>query len=238
MVTPMRILVIQHSDKEHAGGFRSLFSRDGHQVMTCTAPDEIGDADLNGIDGLWVMGGPMQVWEAGELPWLAREIELIREAVLERKLPYFGICLGHQLLAHVLGGEVAPAEKSEIGLLKVGKHGNPPMFHELPEEFGCFQWHSAEVSRLPSGARVTASSDRCHVQAMVCGETAHSVQFHAELDAATLADWYELEKCEEMLRAHIGRDADRIFDDLATAETGLAQMRENLYRHWFASFTQ
>jgi GMP synthase-like glutamine amidotransferase len=238
MVTPMRILIIQHSGKEHAGGFRPLFSRDGHQVIACTAPDEIGDAELNGIDGLWVLGGPMQVWEAGELPWLSREIDLIREAVLERKLPYFGICLGHQLLAHVLGGEVAPAAKSEVGLLHVSKRGNPPMFDGLSEEFGCFQWHSAEVSRLPPGAEVTASSDHCNVQAMVWGGTAHSVQFHAELDTGTLADWYDIEQCEEMLRTHIGDNADRIFDDLSAAEASLSLMRENLYRHWISSFAR
>lgn len=238
MVTPMRILIIQHSGKEHAGGFRPLFSRDGHQVIACTAPDEIGDAELNGIDGLWVLGGPMQVWEAGELPWLSCEIDLIREAVLERKLPYFGICLGHQLLAHVLGGEVAPAAKSEVGLLHVSKRGNPPMFDGLSEEFGCFQWHSAEVSCLPPGAKVTASSDHCSVQAMVWGGTAHSVQFHAELDTGTLADWYDIEQCEQMLRAHIGDDANRIFDDLSAAEANLSLMREKLYHHWISSFAR
>lgn len=238
MVTPMRILVFQHSDKEHAGGFRRILSRDGHQVIACTAPDEIGDADLDGVDALWVLGGPMQVWEAGELPWLSREIELIREAVLERRLPYFGICLGHQLLAHVLGGAVTPARESEVGLLQVSKHGNPPMFEGMSEQFRCFQWHSAEVSRLPQGAEITAFSGRCNVQAMVWGKTAQSVQFHAELDGATLADWYEIDRCEEMLRAHIGGDADRIFDDLSAAEADLSLMREKLYRHWMAGFTR
>ncbi|MEM5493078.1 type 1 glutamine amidotransferase [Hoeflea sp. AS16] len=234
----MRILVIQHSDKEHAGGFRPLFARDGHQLMACIAPDEIANADLNGIDGLWVLGGPMQVWEAGELPWLAREIDLIREAVLGRKLPYFGICLGHQLLAHALGGEVAPAAKPEVGFMHVEKRGNPPMFDGLPEKPGCFQWHTAEVSRVPAGAEILASSARCAVQAMIWGGTAHSVQFHAELDSATLAGWYEIDNCEEMLREHIGGNADGILDDLAAAETALARVRESLYQHWFNSFTR
>lgn len=232
----MRILVIQHSDKEHAGGFRPLFDRDGHQLVTCIAPQEIGDVDLSDIDGIWVLGGPMQVWEAGELPWLAREIEVIREAVLERKLPYFGICLGHQLLAHVLGGKVGQAAESEVGLLHVTKHGNPSIFTGVSERFSCFQWHSAEVSRLPDGAEVLASSGRCNIQVMSWGETAHSVQFHAELDVATLANWYEIDQCEEMLRNEIGGAADRVFDDLAVAETDLARTRESLYQHWLAGF--
>ena len=236
MVRTMRILVIQHSDKEHAGAFRPLFERDGHELVTCVAPQMIADVDLNSIDGIWVLGGPMQVWEADQLPWLDREIEVIREAVLERKLPYFGICLGHQLLAHVLGGQIGPATQSEVGLLHVAKHGHPPMFDEMPEQFPCFQWHSAEVSRLPEGAEILASSGRCDVQAMTWGRTAHSVQFHAELDAATLADWYEIENCEEMLRSEIGADADHVFDALSAAEADLARMRQNLYRNWFSSF--
>jgi len=231
----MRILVIQHSDKEHAGAFRPLLEQDGHDLVTCIAPHMIGDVDLGGIDGLWVLGGPMQVWEADQLPWLAREIEVIREAVLERELPYFGICLGHQLLAHVLGGQIGLATQSEVGLLHVTKHGNPPMFDGMPDQFPCFQWHNAEVSRLPVGAGIQASSGRCNVQAMSWGRTAHSVQFHAELDAATLADWYEIEDCEEMLRNEIGSDADRVFDALSAAEADLARLRRNLYRHWSAS---
>jgi hypothetical protein len=147
-----------------------------------------------------------------------------------RTIPHAHRAGARELIVHtgtVLGGEVAPAAKSEVGLLHVSKRGNPPMFDGLSEEFGCFQWHSAEVNRLPPGAEVTASSNHCNVQAMVWGGTAHSVQFHAELDTATLADWYDIEQCEEMLRTHIGDDADRIFDDLSAAEASLSLMREN-----------
>ena len=228
----MRILVIQHSDLEHAGAFRALMARDGHEMITCTAPRDIGDVDLDRIDGLWVMGGPMQVWEAEELPWLAREIEVIREAVVSRKLPYFGICLGHQLLAHALGGHVSRATESEVGLLDVQKHGQAPMFAGLPEQFACFQWHSAEVRRLPDGATVSAFSSRCGNQAMTWGSSVQSVQFHAELDAETLADWYRIDDCEAMLRTEIGPAADNVFTELAEAEPALARMREGLYRHW------
>jgi len=229
----MRILVIQHSEKEHAGAFRQMFERDGHQLVTCNAPDEIDDASLRDIDGLWVLGGPMQVWQADELPWLAREIELIGEAVLERRLPYFGICLGHQLLAHALGGIVSQAAESEVGLMQVNKLGEPHMLSDTAARFPCFQWHSAEVSALPEGARVLAASDRCGVQAMSWGDTASSVQFHAEMDAATLRDWYEIEGCEDMLRQEIGGAAtDRVFDDLAELQPILQRMQSSLYSNW------
>jgi GMP synthase-like glutamine amidotransferase len=231
----MRILVIQHSEKEHAGAFRSLFARDGHQLVTCNAPQEIDDIDLGDVDGLWVLGGPMQIWQAGELPWLAREIDVIRHAVLDRKIPYFGICLGHQLLAHVLGGKVELAAESEIGLLHVNKLGDPRMLDTVSDRFPCFQWHSAEVSRLPDGAEIVAASDRCGVQAMAWGNSASSVQFHAELDASTLLDWYGIEGCEEMLRLEIGAEAtDRVFDDLATLEADLGKLQSSLYADWIS----
>ena len=234
----MRILIIQHSDKEHAGGFRPLFARDGHVISTCVAPDEIDDVDLSRFDGLWVLGGPMQVWEADELPWLAREIEVIREAVIDRKMPYFGICLGHQLLAHALGGTVSQARQSEVGLLRVEKDGEPAMFTGLSGQLSCFQWHSAEVSRLPEGASILARSEHCAVQAMAWEHNASSVQFHAEIDAATLTDWYEIDGCEEMLRQEIGSSADYIFETLAAAEADFSRTRASLYRHWLAGFTQ
>ncbi|OCW59462.1 type 1 glutamine amidotransferase [Hoeflea olei] len=231
----MRILVIQHSDKEHAGAFRALFARDGHEIVTCTAPDAIGDADLDGIDGLWVLGGPMQVWQSDELPWLAREIELIRHAVIDRRMPYFGICLGHQLLAHALGGTVSQATESEVGLWHVDKCGNPPLLTGVGERFPCFQWHSAEISRLPEGADVLAASPRCGIQAMQWGPQVASVQFHAEMDAATLRDWYEIEDCEAALRREIGDEpVDRIFDDMAALHAELSALQASLYSNWIA----
>ena len=234
----MRILVIQHSDKEHAGAFRKLFERDGHQLITCTAPREIDDVDLSNFDGLWVLGGPMQVWQTDELPWLAREIEMIRHAVLDRKMPYFGICLGHQLLAHVLGGKISPAQESEVGLLHVNKRGNPPMLNAVPDRFPCFQWHSAEVSHVPDGVETLAVSERCGVQAMAWGRTVSSVQFHAEMDAATLLDWYDIEDCEEMLKQEIGSEATgRIFDDLAALEADLGGLQKSLYSNWVSAIT-
>ena len=230
----MRILVIQHSEKEHAGAFRDMFNRDEHQLVTCTAPHEINGIDLDGVDGLWVLGGPMQVWQAQQLPWLASEIEVIREAVLNRKLPYFGICLEHQLLAHAIGGVVSQAREAEVGFQHVDKFANPEMLEGIPDRFPCFQWHSAEVSTLPEGASILAASDRCAVQAMSWGKTASSVQFHAEMDAGTLSDWYQIEGCEEMLRSEIGpAAADRVFDDLCSLNADLGRLQQSLYANWF-----
>ena len=76
---------------------------------------------FDGFDALMVMGGPMDVWDDAIYPWLEAEKALIRRAVRDLDMPFLGLCLGHQLLAAALGGEVAKGEP-EIGLIQDKKY--------------------------------------------------------------------------------------------------------------------
>ena len=110
----MRFLIFQHIACEHPGIFRKFFVADGIST-TAIQLDEGGQIpDLLDFDALWVMGGPMDVWQVEDHPWLLGEIEAIRDAVQARKMPYMGLCLGHQLLALAMGGEVGPSAEPEI----------------------------------------------------------------------------------------------------------------------------
>lgn len=113
------ILVFQHIAIEHPGIFRDCLREDGVAWTAVELDDGAVIPELSDYDGLWVMGGPMDVWEEAKHPWLEQEKIAIREAVLERQLPYLGVCLGHQLLADTLGGEVGPSQTPEIGVLEV-----------------------------------------------------------------------------------------------------------------------
>lgn len=119
MTKPSRILVFQHIAAEHPGISREYLQEDG--IEWCPIELDEGETipSLEKFDALWVMGGPMDVWEEKGYPWLVYEKTAIREAVVERKLPYLGFCLGHQLLADALDGEVGLAYMPEIGVLDV-----------------------------------------------------------------------------------------------------------------------
>jgi len=104
-----RILVFQHLRIEHPGIFRDFFKEDNVESTIIELDEGEQIPDLKDYDALWVMGGPMDVWEEAEYPWLIDEKAAIRKAVNELKMPYVGICLGHQLLADALGAEVKSA---------------------------------------------------------------------------------------------------------------------------------
>ena len=209
-----RILVFQHMDAGHPGIFRELLREDG--VASQTVRLDLGESipDLRAFDALWVMGGPQDVWEEAEYPWLADEKAAIREAVLGRTMPFLGICLGHQLLADALGGEVGPAAEAEIGVFEVALSADAtehPLFAGLPERQPFLQWHRAEVRRPPRGAKVLAASGTCAIQAIAVGERAFGLQGHAEVDAATLDEWLGLPAAVEVLARALGPEGPARF---------------------------
>jgi len=104
----MRVLVFQHIDCEHPGSLRQFLAED--KVEWDAVNLHLGEPipNLNDYDALWVMGGPMDVWDIEECPWLVAEKAAIREWVSVLGKPYLGLCLGHQLLADALGGTCGP----------------------------------------------------------------------------------------------------------------------------------
>ena len=148
--------------------------------------------ELRDFDGLWVMGGSMNVWEEDEYPWLVDEKEAIREAIDNLNMPFLGICLGHQLVAEAMGGRAEKTENHEVGLfeIKPTKEGqNHPFLKNFETSDKWVNVHLVEVTRAPESAIILASSDQCMNHIMQVSKNAYSCQFHPEVCSHTFEGW-------------------------------------------------
>src|SRR5882724_6232999 len=218
----VRFLVFQHIAIEHPGIFRDFLAADGivWDAIELDAGEEIPSFD--GYDALWVMGGPMDVWEEDRHPWLAAEKRAIRAAA-ER-----GIL--------------------DVALTEAGRRD--PLFDGLAPAFKALQWHGAEVAAPPPGAVVLAQSPLCRVQAMRVGRWAYGLQYHTELTQSTVDEWSRipayacsldqtlgagaLPRLDGEARRHMAdfnRDSKRLYDNFMTL-TGLRErLRPASRRH-------
>jgi GMP synthase-like glutamine amidotransferase len=219
----VNVLVFQHIAAEHPGYFRDIMAR--RSVGWTTVRLDAGEPipDLDAFDAMLVMGGPMNVWEDDFHPWLMSEKEAIRRWVRDLGRPYFGICLGHQLLAAALGGEVAPAAQAEVGIVPVHMlpaAGTDRLLGGISSPIPAMQWHEAEVARLPGDAIPLARNVDCAVQAMRVGEHAYGFQYHPEVSDTTVADWIALPEFTAALAGSAGLKAVNHF--MADTEATMA----------------
>jgi GMP synthase-like glutamine amidotransferase len=206
----MNVLVFQHLACEHPGQLRRHLQEDGASWQTVQLDQGDPIPSLDDFDALWVMGGPMDVWQVDEYPWLVAEKDAIRRWVRELERPFLGVCLGHQLLADALGGECELQRKSEIGVLEIDltdEGMQDSLFLGMQRRQKVLQWHSVNVVRTPAGARILASSEDCRIQAMRVGQYAWSIQYHVEAESDTVDNWGSIPQYRRALEKTAGPGA-------------------------------
>ena len=238
----MHILVLQHAREEHPGIFRKFLLEDGHTWDAVELDEGEELPFIDNYDALWVMGGPMDVWEEEKYPWLRDEKSFIKEAVEEKGLPYLGVCLGHQLLADALGGKVMPSKTPEIGILDVHQtvEGQSGVFLDgMPDIFPTLQWHSAEVVSIPEGTQVLATTDACAVQSMRWHTRAHTVQFHLEVEQDTVKNWAEIPEYLDVLKNALGANGvEKLQNDANKTQAKFETLAERVYINWMQTIAK
>lgn len=187
----MSIVILEHSPSTGAMRLAATLRDYGHRlrVIEVHAGAEV-PSDLDDTDGIVATGGYYSA--NGNEPWLEPEMALLRKAD-EAALPVIGICLGSQVLARALGGEVAPMKDGielgwhEVALTPTG--AEDPLHAGIAWTSMQFHWHQDQVTKLPDGASVLATSERCGNQAWTRGLRTYGFQYHPEIYADTPRVW-------------------------------------------------
>jgi GMP synthase-like glutamine amidotransferase len=229
----VRALVLQHIACEPPGVFEDVLRERGAELHRVELDEGDPLPDWRDFDAIVAMGGPMSATDDIALPWLVDEKRLIAEAVESGK-PFWGVCLGVQLLAASLGARVYPGPKPEVGLLPVvltEESRADPVFADAPSELVTLQWHG-DTFDLPDGALRLASSPAYENQAFRVGR-AYGVQFHLEVSAEMAREWAEVPAYASSLERTLGREGAAAF--LAAIEEKARDMRADgraLFERW------
>ena len=226
----MRVLVLQHIACEPPGVFEDVLRERGATLLRVELDEGEPLPDPGAFDAIVAMGGPMSATDDDELPWLAGEKQLIAEAV-HVDVPFFGVCLGVQLLAASLGARVYPGPEAEVGLLPVTLTEaalGDPVFAGLPHELVTLQWHG-DTFDLPEDAVRLAGSPAYENQAFRYRH-AYGVQFHLEVSGEMAAEWAEVPAYAASLERTLGAEGGAAFVH------GIADRADEMRAHGRALF--
>ena len=177
----VRAHCLQHVRFETLGCIAPWLSAAGAELTTTKFYESTSLPEVDDLDLLVVLGGPMSVNDRHVYPWLADELQFVRAAI-SRDVAVLGICLGAQLIARALGARVYRNSEPEIGWFPVtgiGARRLEPSWAREGAETTVFHWHG-ETFDLPQGATPLARSAGCEHQAFRIGERVMGLQFHLE----------------------------------------------------------
>jgi GMP synthase (glutamine-hydrolysing) len=229
----MQVLVLQHIACEPPGVFEDVLAERAHELVRVEL-DEGEPLPAGTWDAIVAMGGPMSVNDEGEHPWLAGEKAAIASHVRAGR-PFWGSCLGAQLLASALGARVYAGPAPEVGVLAVELTAaglDDPVLGALPAAIDTLQWHG-DTFDLPEGAVLLASSPAYPHQAFRVGRAAYAVQFHVEVTEAMGEEWAGVPAYAEYADRVLGPGgSDRLLAEFRLSSPLMQQHARDLFERW------
>jgi GMP synthase-like glutamine amidotransferase len=180
----MEILCLQHVPFEGPAYLETWLARKGIPLRKLLVPEE-PLPDSSHFQAVIVMGGPMNIYQYRDHPWLPEEKAFLHRC-LTLGIPMLGICLGAQLIADVLGARVVQNTHREIGWMPIQL--TPEIrqeFPTLPDELNVLHWHGDRFA-LPPGAIRVAQSAACEEQGYYIPDKCLGLQFHMETTSESL----------------------------------------------------
>ncbi|MEM6885350.1 MAG: type 1 glutamine amidotransferase [Verrucomicrobiota bacterium] len=224
------ILLFQHVPYEGPETILDWAVESGH-ILTYhhwnykpAAPEKMPEA-------LVIMGGPMNVDETSNYPWLATEKQFIRQAI-ETGIPVLGVCLGAQLIAAALGKTVFPNSHQELGWMPLSlteEARQHPILSAFPDRLPVFHWHG-DTFELPDGATLLGSTEACMNQGFAIGKCI-GLQFHIEISHTVLKDLIEENQLPDWQGAYV-TSPESIFLDATKYEVDCRKTLYQLLDRW------
>jgi GMP synthase (glutamine-hydrolysing) len=202
-----KVLVFQHVANEILGTLNPSLKQQGLRIRYVNFErDPNAQPTIDKYNGLIVLGGHMGVYEADQYTHIKTEMKLIEEA-LKKDVPILGICLGAQILAHVLGSEVRKAPEKEMGwydidLTPAGEKSLLLSHFKKTEKI--FQMHG-DTFDIPKSCEHLAQSKICPAQAFSYGRKVYGLQFHLEVDEAMILRWLNHPRNQQDIDASQGK---------------------------------
>lgn len=198
MVT-LRIHCLMHVPFEGPAAIGKWAEQKGYPLTLTRLYQNDTLPDMQSFDRLFVLGGPMNIYEERRYPFLGPEKAFIEKAIQARKT-VVGICLGAQLIADVLGKKVYPNPEKEIGwytLTFTDEALFHPLFSGFPKQMKVLHWHG-DTFELPDGCIPVGQSAACRNQGFILnGGKILGLQFHMEMTEESLC--LLVENCEDEL---------------------------------------
>ncbi|MCS6833120.1 MAG: homoserine O-succinyltransferase [Flammeovirgaceae bacterium] len=206
----MRVHYLQHVPFEGLGNIEAWIKEKNYALSATHFYQHDELPNLDELDTLIIMGGPMGAYDEDKIVWLKKEKKFIQQAI-ERGKKVLGICLGAQLIAEVLGARVYPHKHKEIGWFPVSlthEGQSHPFLRNVPTDFTVFHWHGDTFDMPPNAVHLAKSQATFH-QAFAYGKNVLGLQFHLEMNEALIQSML-VDSEEELKKAPFVQTTDEI----------------------------